>query len=128
MVMSKRTSPNSGANSRLRAGDADMEGGPDTDGAFYPDKPIVGLDDTFADRQPQSRTSPRRTIAPPKTVEDMRQVLGCDTWTGVPNDDLSIALALACAKRHATALGRVLESVSKQVANDLEQAIAIRAH
>ena len=56
------------------------------------------------------RAGPRRTIAPPKTVEDMRQVLGRDTWAGVPNDDLSMALALACAKRHATALGRELKA------------------
>jgi hypothetical protein len=90
-----------------------METSPATDGAFYPDAPIVGLDDTLADRQPQSRASPRRMIAPPKSVEDVRQVLGRDPWAGVPNDNLSMALALACAKRHATPLGRELESVSE---------------
>src|SRR3984893_17248059 len=62
-------SPIHDTNSRLRPGDADKETSPATDGAFYPDAPIVGLDDTLADRQPQSRASPRRMIAPPKTVE-----------------------------------------------------------
>jgi len=67
-------------------------------------------------------------IAPPKSVEDVRQVLGRDPWAGVPNDNLSMALALARAKRHAPPLGRELESVSEEIANDLEQAVAIRAH
>jgi hypothetical protein len=105
-LLSLTPSPIHDTNSRLRPGDADMETSPATDGAFYPDAPIVGLDDTLADRQPQSRASPRRMIAPPKTVEDVRQVLGRDPWAGVPNDNLSMALALACAKRHATPLGR----------------------
>src|ERR1700732_4477548 len=108
-----RSRPIYDTNSRLRPGDADMETSPATGGAFYPDAPIVGLDDALADRQPQSRASPRRMIAPPKTVEDVRQVLGRDPWAGVPNDNLSMALALACAKRYATALGRELESVSE---------------
>jgi hypothetical protein len=55
-------SPIHDTNSRLRPGDADMETSPATDGAFYPDAPIVGLDDTLADRQPQSRASPRTRI------------------------------------------------------------------
>src|SRR3981189_848337 len=91
----------------------EKERGPDADGAFCPDAPIVGLDDTLADRQPQSGAGPRPTIGAPKTLEDMRQVLGRDTWAGIPNDDLSTALAPARAKRHATALGRELESISE---------------
>jgi len=57
----------------------------------------------------------------------MRQFLGRDTWAGILNDDLGIALVLACTQRYAFALGRVLKSIVEQISNDLQQAVAVRA-
>jgi hypothetical protein len=85
----------------------------------------VSLDNSLGNRQSQPGTASLGFARLPETVEQVRQILSCDSGAGIGDAKQHAAIARFGRDRDATSASGELERVADQVLEDLQQAVAI---
>src|SRR5579864_9063878 len=111
-----------------RERDREVERGAVTDGAFDPDLASVHLHDLLNDREAEA--SPRYRLRgaaayAPEALEDVADLLRRDAEPGVGDADQGVPALDTAGQRDRAPFGRVLDRVVDEVADDLDQTVAV---
>src|SRR6266852_3066650 len=108
--------------------DGEVERRTVTDSALDPDLAAMHLDDLLNDREAQAGPGYRLGGAaadPPEAFEDMLDLVRRDAQPGVGDADERKTAVGAGRQRHRPAIGRVLDRIVDEVAQDLDETVAI---
>src|SRR5207247_6929598 len=114
-----------------RERDREVEGRAVTDGAFHPDLAPVHLHDLPNDREAEASPGNRlrgTAAYPTEAFEDVPDLVLGDADAGVGHADQDVASVGAAGQDDSSALGRVLHRVVDDVADDLDQPVAVAGH
>src|SRR6266849_3483700 len=108
--------------------DGEVERRTVTDSALDPDLAAMHLDDLLNDREAQAGPGYRLGGAaadPPEAFEDMLDLVRRDAQPGVGDADERKTAVGAGRQRHRPAIGRVLDRIVDEVAQDLDETVAV---
>src|SRR6266581_9190812 len=85
----------------------------------------VGAQDALRDEETETRAA---TVGVPVAIEDVGQVLGADAGTGIRDFERNAVVCGFDDEGDAPNFGREFQRVAEEVAEHLQQAVAIAAH
>src|SRR5690606_33282866 len=95
--------------------------------ALDPDAAAVRLDDALGDGEAEADAAAARVAGLPEAVEEVRELIGRDAGPGVADLEAHLVAIAFDVDAHAPAFGRELDGVADEVAERLEQAVAVDA-
>src|SRR5256886_6276146 len=111
--------------------DREVEGRAVTDGAFHPDLAPVHLHDLLNDREAEASPGDglRGAAADPtEAFEDVPDLVLGDADAGVGDADQDVASVGSAGQGDGPALGRILHRIVDDVADNLDQPVAVAGH